>query len=241
VQQTFLGYAMAQLKKIQTQRSWLLNPPAKKPAREDFGLPAHGGTLSHDDQNRIEQSIAEKLRSYGVDNVDMPKPSRIALQERLDAFYRDALSASTDDIEERMRAVATASLGVPSEVASTLNAEKRYRAALKHWDSYQTWKSQRNPARAELERAHGYDTKHAMHLVRLMRMGFEVLKTGELRVRRDDAEQLSAIREGALSFHDLLAMAGELQQSMQDATATTELPHDVDYDRVDALLANVLG
>jgi hypothetical protein len=80
-----------------------------------------------------------------------------------------------------------------------------------------------------------------MHLVRLMRMGFEVLKTGELRVRRDDAEQLSAIREGALSFHDLLAMAGELQQSMQDATATTELPHDVDYDRVDALLANVLG
>jgi hypothetical protein len=89
-----------------------------------------------------------------MDNVDMPKPARIALLERLDAFYRDALSASTEDVEERMRAVATASLGVPSEVASTLNAEKRYRAALKHWDSYQTWKSQRNPARSELEHAH---------------------------------------------------------------------------------------
>ena len=241
VQQTFLGYAMAQLKKIQTHRSWLLNPPATKPTREDFGLPAHGGTLSHDDQNRIEQSIAEKVRSYGVDNVEMPKPSRIALQERLDAFYRDALSASADDIEERMRAVATASLGVPAEVASTLNAEKRYRAALKHWDSYQTWKSQRNPARAELERVHGYDTKHAMHLIRLMRMGFEVLKTGELHVRRDDAAQLSAIRDGALSFDELLVMAADLQQSMQNATAATELPHDVDYDRVDALLATMLA
>ena len=241
VQQTFLGYAMAQLKKIQTHRSWLLNPPAKKPSREEFGLPAHGGTLSHDDQNRIEQSIAEKLRSYGVDNVDMPKSSRIALQERLDAFYRDALSASADDIDEHMRAVATASLGVPSEVASTLNAEKRYRAALKHWDSYQTWKNQRNPARAELERAHGYDTKHAMHLIRLMRMGLEVLETGELHVRRDDAEQLSAIREGALSFDDLLVMAGDLEQSMQKATASTKLPHEVDYDRVDTLLTTVLG
>src|SRR4051812_44439280 len=62
VQQTFLGYAMAQLKKIQTHRSWLLKPPAKKPSREDFGLPAHGGTLSADDQNRIEQGIAEKVR-----------------------------------------------------------------------------------------------------------------------------------------------------------------------------------
>jgi len=241
VQQTFLGYAMAQLKKIQTHRSWLLSPPATKPAREDFGLPAHGGTLSHDDQNRIEQSIAEKLRSYGMDNLDMSKPSRIALRERLDAFYRDVLSASSDDVEERMRAVATASLGVPSEVASTLNAEKRYRAALKHWDSYQTWKSQRNPARAELERAHGYDTKHAMHLIRLMRMGLEVLETGELHVRRDDAEQLSAIRDGGLSFDDLVVMAGDLQQSMQKASAATELPHDVDYDRVDALLASMLG
>lgn len=240
VQQTFLGYAMAQLKKIQTHRSWLLNPPTNKPAREDFGLPAHGGTLSHDDQNRIEQSIAEKLRSYGIDNVDIPKASRLALQERLDAFYRDALSASTEDVEERMRTVATAALGVPPEVASTLNAEKRYRAALKHWDSYQTWKSQRNPARAELERAHGYDTKHAMHLIRLMRMGLEVLETGELHVRRDDAQQLSAIRAGALSFDSLLVMAGDLQQSMQKASALTKLPDDVDYERVDALLADVL-
>jgi predicted nucleotidyltransferase len=240
VQQTFLGYAMAQLKKIQTHRSWLLHPPAKKPSREDFGLPAHGGTLSADDQNRIEQGIAEKVRSYGIDNVDVPKPARIALQERLDAFYRDALSVTTEDVEERLRAVATAALGIPSDVASTLNAEKRYRAALKHWASYQTWQAQRNPARAELERTHGYDTKHAMHLVRLMRMGLEVLQSGELRVRRDDAEQLSAIRDGALSFEELLATAGDLQRSMEAAVATTQLPLDVDYERVDAMLLGLL-
>lgn len=241
VQQTFLGYAMAQLKKIQVHRAWLLNPPAKKPLREDFGLPPHGGTLSTDDQNRIEQSIAEKLRSYGIDNVDMPKPSRIALLERLEGFYRDTLATGTEDMEERMRAVATAALGVPAEVAATLNAEKRYRAALKHWDSYQTWKAQRNPARAELERRHGYDTKHAMHLIRLMRMGLEVLQTGDLRVGRDDAAELSAIRDGALSFDALRSVATGLQQAMERAATTTNLPLDVDYDRVDALLTELLG
>lgn len=241
VQQTFLGYAMAQLKKIQTHRSWLLHPPAKKPSREDFGLPAHGGTLSADDQNRIEQGIAEKVRGYGIDNVDLPKPTRIALQERLDAFYRDALSVTSDDVEERLRAVATAALGIPSDVASTLNAEKRYRAALKHWDSYQTWQAERNPARAELERSHGYDTKHAMHLIRLMRMGLEMLQTGELRVRRDDAAELSAIRDGALPFEELLAMAASLQRSMEAAAPNAELPFDVDYERVDALLIELLG
>lgn len=241
VQQTFLGYAMAQLKKIQTHRSWLLNPPGKKPVREDFGLPPHGGTLSADDQDRIEQSIAEKLRSYGIDNVDMPRPTRIALHERLEGFYRDAAATTADDVEERMRAVATAALGVPAEIAATLNAEKRYRAALKHWDSYQTWKSQRNPARAELERVHGYDTKHAMHLIRLMRMGLEVLETGELRVRRDDADHLSAIRDGALSFDDLLSMATALQQAMQQEANVSRLPTDVDHDWVDTLLADTLG
>ena len=157
VQQTFLGYALAQLKQIKTHRSWLLNPPTTKPAREDFGLPSALGTLSRDDQNRIEQSIADKIRSYGIDNVDMPKPARVLVQERMDAFYRDALAATEADLSDRLRAVATHALQLPAGVVAALNAEKKYRSAMKHWDSYQTWLSQRNAARAELEAKFGYD------------------------------------------------------------------------------------
>lgn len=240
LQQTFLGYAMAQLKRIQTHRSWLLNPPAKKPVREDFGLSSQHGTLTSDDQNRIEQSVAEAIQSYGIDTLDMPKATRVALQERLTAFQCDALSASADELEQRLRAVATIALNIPLDVVTTLNAEKRYRAATKHWDSYQNWKSQRNPTRAELERRHGYDTKHAMHLIRLMRMGLEALRHGELHVRRDDSEELSAIRDGALTYEALLNLATELQRAMHEAALTTELPPDIDAARVDALLADIL-
>src|SRR6185436_3832728 len=102
-------------------------------------------------------------------------------------------------------------LSLPTDVVAALNGEKKYRAAMKHWESYETWKSQRNPTRAELEREHGYDTKHAMHLVRLMRMGLEILERGELLVRRDDAAELVKIREGALPFDDLLATAAQLE------------------------------
>lgn len=240
VQQTFHGYAMAQLKKIKTHRSWLLNPPKNRPAREDFGLPISAGTLNRDDQNRIEQTIADKLRSYGIDDVEMPKSARIAVQERLDAFYRDVLAVSDQDVDERRRAVATHGLKLPPGVVSALNAEKKYRAAMKHWDSYQAWKSQRNPARAELERKYGYDTKHAMHLIRLMRMGLDVLETGELRVRRDDAQELAAIRDGALSFDELLAAATALEESMARAATTTRLPDDIEQDPVDALVVALL-
>ncbi|MFH0901624.1 MAG: nucleotidyltransferase domain-containing protein [Pseudomonadota bacterium] len=240
VQQTFLGYAMAQLKKIKTHRSWLQSPPTKKPSREEFGLPTAGGTLSQDDQNRIEQSIAEKIRSYGIDNIDMPKATRIAVQERMDAFFRDVLSASDENLEDRMRAVASHALSLPPDVIATLNAEKRYRAAMKHWDSYQTWKSQRNRARAELEREHGYDTKHAMHLIRLMRMGLEALENGELLVRRPDAAELIAIRDGSMSFEDLLAAAARLQEDLESAAANSNLPNDVNHRLVDELALELM-
>lgn len=240
VQQTFLGYAMAQLKRIRTHRSWLLCPPARKPSREDFGLPAAGGTLGRDDQDRIEKSLAEKVRSYGIDDIDMPKSTRIAVQERMDAFLRDALAAPDDEVDDRMRAVASHASRLPADVVATLNAERRYRAAMKHWDSYQTWQRQRNPARAELEREHGYDTKHAMHLVRLMRMGLEVLESGELHVRRQDAAELQAIRDGALSFEELLGAADRLKDDMERAAAYTTLPDDVDREGVDELALSIV-
>lgn len=240
IQQTFLGYAMAQLKKIKTHRSWLLHPPTRKPSREDFGLPVASGTLSRDDQNRIEQGIADKIRSYGMDFIEVPKPTRIALEERMDAFYQDVLSVPEEEMEARMRAVATHALSLPPDLVAALNAEKKYRGAMKHWESFQSWKNERNPARAALERAYGYDTKHAMHLIRLMRMGLEVLDCGELHVRRADADELGAIRDGAMPFDDLLASASQLQDAMTLAAAKTTLPDDIDRALVDALASELM-
>lgn len=130
---------------------------------------------------------------------------------------------------------ATGGLNLPAEVRATLDAEKRYGTALKHWQAYETWKRNRNPARAALERAHGYDTKHAMHLIRLMRMGLEVLETGELHVRRPDAPDLTAIREGSLTYDGLIATADDLHDRIRRAAPNSTLPDAVDHDAVDAL------
>jgi len=240
VSEASLGYALAQLKRIRTHRAWLLTPPTKKPTRADFGLPDRG-TLSKDDQHRLEQGIAEKVRSYGLDNVEMAKPARIAVEDRLQRFWVDALHCPDEELEQRLRAVATHSLEIPAGVVSTLNAEKRYLSAMKQWESYETWKAERNAARAELESRHGYDTKHAMHLVRLMRMGLEIVQTGELRVRRPDAEELNAIRDGALTYDELMETATVLQAKMEDAAGSSGLPADVDYARVDRLMFGLVG
>jgi predicted nucleotidyltransferase len=239
VQQTYLGYALAQLKRIRTHRSWLLTPPEKKPIRADFGLP-DAGTLAKDDQNRLEQGIAEKVRSYGIDQLELPSSARSAVTERLRRFWQDREGCSEAELDERLRAVATHALGIPAAIVSTLNAEKKYLAAMKHWESYQTWQAERNEARAALEGQHGFDTKHALHLMRLMRMGLEVLETGELHVRRVDAAELNAIRDGALSYDQLLEAAADLQARMQAAAATSRLPDDIDPERVDRLAFEII-
>lgn len=235
VRETFSSYALAQLKRIKSHRAWLFDPPAKKPERSDFGLPTTGLALSLEAQNRIELSVAAKLRGYKIENLELPRPARSVLQARMQEFWCEVLAAPEAEVEQRMRAVATHALGLPSDVVAALNAEKRYRVAMKHWEAYQTWKRERNPLRAELERKYGYDTKHAMHLIRLMRMGSEILELSEVRVRRADAAELIAIRDGALSFEELTAQAAELQARMRAAEAASSLPEDVDHARVDRL------
>lgn len=189
VQETYLGYALSQLKRIRSHRSWLLSPPKNKPLRVDFDLP-EASTLSSEDTRRLEPSVAEQA--------------------------------------------------LPPAVLALLDAERRYRAALRQWEAYQAWKRERNPARAELERRYGYDTKHAMHLVRLMRTGLEVLVSGELSVRRDDAAELLAIRDGGLSFEELEALARRLELEMQAAVKVTALPATIDRDFVEALAVETI-
>jgi predicted nucleotidyltransferase len=226
VEQTYAGYALAQLRRIQTHRSWLLSPPARRPVRADFGLPERR-TLSHDDRHRIERAIADKIRSWGVDDIDLPKPARILISERLTELW-------TELGEPRL--IAASALGISENVFEALEAERRYRGALKHFESFERWKRERNPARAELEARFGYDTKHAMHLIRLMRSGLELLETGELCVRRPDAAELVAIREGERSYEDVVAEAERLRERMLQVREKSPLPADVDHDRIDALL-----
>lgn len=161
------------------------------------------------------------------------EPSRAdyGLPER-STIPKDQLGAAEALLEKGRLSEADLS---PSFLA-ILDRERRYLRARKEWQQYRQWLANRNPARAALEAKHGYDTKHAMHLVRLMRMGLEALLTGELRVRRPDAEELVAIRGGALSFERLLDESARLQAEMRRAAAATALPDDVDRELVDRLV-----
>jgi uncharacterized protein len=120
-----------------------------------------------------------------------------------------------------------------------LDREKRYRHARKEWKQYNEWKTHRNPARAELEARHGYDTKHAMHLVRLQRMAVEILREATVVVRRPDRSELLAIRDGQLSYEELLEECEQLAEEIRIAARGSKLPMEPDIEAIQELAISI--
>ena len=121
-----------------------------------------------------------------------------------------------------------------------LDRERRYRTARKEWESYQSWQKTRNPRRSELEAKFGYDTKHALHLIRLLRMGLEIVATGRVIVRRDDRDDLLGIKAGALAYDELMERAEALGKQVHAAAATSPLPPAPDDAALDRLCAEIV-
>lgn len=114
--------------------------------------------------------------------------------------------------------------------------EEQYKGALRRWNQYLEWKRERNPDRAILEEQYGYDTKHAMHLIRLLRMGVEILEHGIVLTYRPDREELLAIRNGKWSYDDLIKYAEDMDMKLQKLYETSKLPHAPDIKKIDKWL-----
>jgi len=115
--------------------------------------------------------------------------------------------------------------------------KEEYEKSSDNRHNYHTWKANRNEARSELEQLNGYDTKHAMHVVRLMRTAEEALTTGEVHVKRPDAEELLAIRNGAWTFEEMMEYWQEKDQYIREVLyKQSVLPHSPDIKKAAKLL-----
>jgi len=90
----------------------------------------------------------------------------------------------------------------------------------------------------ELSAEHGYDTKYAMHALRIAIQGIELLSSGRitLPVPEPDRTRLRAVRAGAVALNDVVAQIDDATEELERLTAETELPGRPDEDRVNQFL-----
>lgn len=181
---TYSGYAFAQLKRIETHRKWLLNPPSHQPKRKEFGFEKCPVSK---DLIRAVLSIPNYLLAEGI----------------------------KEDVKK----------------------EQKYQSKLQDWQNFENWKKNRNPKRAALEAKIGYDSKHASHLIRLLRTGKEILTQGKVLVdRRDiDAKDLKSIRNCEWSYDKVVGEAKDMDQELIELYDKSTLRHKVDMNKLNDL------
>lgn len=232
---SFSGYAMSQLKRIKGHDKWINNPqPEKLPSQFDYFRLVHNYTEENLTKLESFQYAMWQLNEmsvmipYGNDIYGVIVSWNSPGLFNADGSIRK-LDYSLISDEDKKRA--------PVMIVKYLREDHK-NAKEKH-RNYWNWKANRNAARHELEVNFGYDTKHAMHLVRLMRMAKEILTTGQVIVKRPDAKELLEIRGGKWTLEELLEWAEDMDAQIQGPLyKKADLPHSMDKDLFATVLMN---
>ena len=82
--------------------------------------------------------------------------------------------------------------------------------------------------------------KHGMHLIRLLITGTDILDgKGIITKRSDEQGLLLDIRNGKLSFDEIITLAEEYKRGFERAAETTELPEEPDVEGINQLMMEI--
>ena len=182
---------------------------------------AAGHKLLEHRQIFLSRKVAERFGHYAISQL-----------KRLEGHYRWWAHPPEQPRPPKLNAQGKAEFG-------SQKARLAFDRASKEWNHYQRWLRERNPARAELEQRFGYDTKHAMHLCRLLKMGEEILSRGRVLVRRPDADWLKGVRQGSFAYQELVEWARTREEGLRQMREASPLPEEPDFDRAEQLLMEI--
>ncbi len=92
-------------------------------------------------------------------------------------------------------------------------------------------RGQKKVNRPELEEKYGFDTKYAMHILRLGFQGVELMSTGKLTFPMSEVDRAFcyATRLGEVPLNDVLSKAGELERTIKDLIKDGPLAEKPNY------------
>lgn len=231
--ETFAGYAITQVRKAKGLKKKIVNPmPQKRAAVLDFCYVLEGYT-----------SVALKLwleqRNYSQEQCGLVS---IPHAKGLFALFYDAESKfhyKGIAVNEAANDVSLSSIPKGEQEIGYLsfNAES-YSMYCKEFKEYWDWVDKRNEDRYMDNKQHGkdYDAKNMMHTIRLLQVTEELLKTGELHVKRPNREELLAIRSGEFEYSALLAQSEALIERIDLAYEQTMLLESIDHQKLENIL-----
>ena len=94
--------------------------------------------------------------------------------------------------------------------------------------------------RKELVAKHGYDTKFASHLIRLLKQAFELLTYGYLRFPLPYKEEILEIKQGKRTIEEVMERATELEDLIKTLSICPRVREKPAYHEVNELVINLI-
>lgn len=109
------------------------------------------------------------------------------------------------------------------------------------YKSYQTWLQEKNDSRFVDVKSHGQkiDGKNMMHCRRLMDMAREIAEGKGIIVRRDNAQELLAIRKGEVDLKSLIEHVEKEIVEIDKLFANSSLPSIIDNEFINNLIVKI--
>ena len=244
-------YAQSQIDRLQVHQKYLAyEREPTEPQRVDFDLPevSQFPRTSYDALTRIgskyidDDSVFEDF--YEEFNTWFQSEGALIFKKHVPIKYH---AFAIDDFKRDMRSYLgmMASLGdfyLKDEFKGVAVREMAYRSAVQDFKRYQKWKKGRNGNRQDLELKCGYDSKHASHALRLIKMGNEILEGKGVNVDRThiDADELRYIRNANMSFDGFMDIVETERERSKIAIANHTLPDEPNRELINAITKDIM-
>lgn len=218
-EKTFAGFANSQIKKARGLNKKIVNPmDKKKKSLLDFCVVFVDGK-SIDLQQWLDKNHLNQ-RQIGL--AVMPHATQMY------AMYVDDGNQDFHGIvqKETTNQVSLSSIPKGMNPVGYLSCNLMdYSKYCKDYSDYWDWVENRNEERYQTTISHGkqYDAKNMMHTIRLLQTALDIANTGKVIVKRENRDELLAIKSGQSDYETLVKMADNLTNEISQAFATSDL------------------
>lgn len=233
VKDTYVGYALSQLNRIKGHNKWINNPqPEKEPEQRDFLSVVwnFSGQKEFNKKVPVEGYVAIDI---GNNNYSLWKASNLNINKK---SWMDKRGSPISIPKTEFDKINIHNLA--PDMIVKINHDN-FEKSHKNWKAYWTWKKNRNEKRASLEEHFGYDTKHAMHLIRLLRSGVDILEYGVVPVKREDSKYLLDIRFGKYTYDEIIAESVKLTEKIQQISHKSSLKEEANYNLAKEIMIEI--
>ncbi|MCD8041886.1 MAG: nucleotidyltransferase domain-containing protein [Tannerellaceae bacterium] len=234
--ETFAGYAHSQIKKARGYKKKIVNPMEKERKDVlDFCYILTGSSSLPLKSWLSEKGIVQE--QCGLSSIPHAKDMYALFYDRDNTKGYHGIVNNPVSNEVNLSPIEK-----EGQLIAYLSFNKEaYSQYCKEYKEYWEWVDKRNKERYNTNQQHGknYDAKNMMHTIRLLQVAEEIVRDGVLNVKRPNREELLKIKQGKMEYDQLLLLADQLMQSIDEYTKISNLPDEPDMELINRLLVKM--